>query len=436
MSTIEHPTPTLESARAAIAAAKTEKRALTPTEVATVISATSGENREAVLAVVNPKSKNVDMRDSDRRDALGVILDGIGAAQVETREERTETWAERQAEATKRADATAAAFDEIKARPVTRGKGGTEPTTWLPGLGEYRELRSEQRAIGTTGAFIPVGYANTFQDQLRKRTAVLAAGPQILPVESAGSLKVPAITASVTVAGVAEAGTITPADPTLTTTTLDPKKFAAMTLVNREAVEDSSPELRTVIGNALLKDLAVKLDEQLVTGDGTGQNLLGLRNITGFTAGATTGTNGGALTFAFLADTLAAAEAANLDPDRLAWIIHARTWGSVRKLSDSQARPIVSMDPTVGVRPALWGKPVYISNSLSITETVGTSTDCSVLLLCDMSQILVGVAREVELVVSEDFKFDTDQIAIRATARYDIAAPQPTAIVKTVGIRP
>ncbi len=431
---------TLTEARAAVAAATSENRALTPVEVAGIISVTPAEHRESVLTVVNTRGKNADMRDADRRNALSVILDSIPTSTATGRaieaHEITETWEERQAEIREREDSTRRAFAEILARPVDPRFTADESRTWLPGLHEYRELRNEQRAIGTTGAFIPVAYATTFQDQLRKRTAVLAAGPQILPVTSAGSLKVPAITASVTVAGIAEAGTISASDPTLTTTTLDPKKFAAMTLVNREAIEDSAPELRRVIADALIKDLAVELDKQMVTGDGTGQNLTGLRNLSGTTSGASTGANGGALTFAFLADTLGAYDTANADPDRAAWIMHARTWASIRKLSDSQARPIVSIDPTLGVRPTLWGKPVFISNSLSITETVGSSTDCSTILLADMSEVLVGVAREVELVISEDFKFDTDQIAVRATARYDIAVPQATAVVKTVGVRP
>jgi HK97 family phage major capsid protein len=432
---------TLAEARDVVAAATSENRALTPVEVAGIISVTPLEHRESVLTVVNARGKNADMRDTDRRQALAVILDSIPAGApsttIETREV-TETWEERQAEQREREQAAQRKWDELMARPVDPSVRGASESgaVWLPGLHEYRQLRAEQRAVGTTGAFIPVAYASSFQDQLRKRTAVLAAGPTILPVEGAGSLKVPAVTASVTVSGIAEAGTITPSDPTLTTTTMDPKKFAAMTLVNSEAVEDSSPQLREVVANSLVKDLAVELDRQMVTGDGTGQNLLGLRNITGFTTGASTGTNGGALTFAFLADTLGAYDAANLDPDRAAWIMHARTWASVRKLSDSQARPIVSIDPTLGVRPTLWGRPVFISNSLSITETVGTSTDCSTMLLCDMSQVLVAVAREVEVVVSEDYAFNTDQIAIRATARYDIAVPQATAIVKTVGVRP
>jgi HK97 family phage major capsid protein len=307
---------------------------------------------------------------------------------------------------------------------------------WLPGLNEYRGMVTEQRAVGTTGAFISVGGSAIFFDQLRKRTAVLAAQPTVIPVIGYGSMKVPAVTASVTVSGGAEGAAITPSDPTFASITLDPKKFSALTLVDREAIEDSSPELQMVVANSLVKDFAVELDRQLLVGDGTGSNLTGLAVISGLTAGAATGTNGGAASFGFLADTLGAYEAANNDPDRGAWLMHPRTWASVRKLVDGNSRPIVSIDPTAAVRQTLWGKPVFLSSNFSITQTVGTSTDCSTILLADMSQVVVGVSRQVELQMSTDYAFGNDQVALRVTGRYDIGLPQPAAVVKTVGIRP
>lgn len=321
------------------------------------------------------------------------------------------------------------------------GGGQSEARTWLPGIAEYRQMQYEQRAVGTTGAFIPVGYSGTYFDLLRKRTAVLAAGPIQIPVDHAGSIVVPKVTSSVTIGGYAENTAITPADPGIGSITLDPKKFGAMTLVAREAMEDSAPQLRQVVANSLIRDTAVELDRQLVTGDGTGQNLRGLRNLSGATAGPTTTPNGvsmaaAGLGFGLLADTLAAYDAANADPDRAAWIMHSRTWASVRKLVDSQNRPLVSVDPTESVNPTLWGKPVFISNSLSIAETVGTSTDCSTLILADMSQVVVAVARQIELMISTDYAFNADQVAIRATVRYDIGVPQPTGVVLTPGVRP
>ncbi|MGW0626961.1 phage major capsid protein [Streptomyces sp. NPDC002758] len=332
-----------------------------------------------------------------------------------------------------------AAFRTLLDEPAT-GPGGKGKRSWVPSLHEFREMQHEQRAIGTTGAFIPQGAANVFFDMLRNRTAVLAAGPTILKVDHAGSIKVPSITSAVTVSALAENSAITPADPGLGSITLDPKKLAALTLIAREALEDSNPDLQGVVGNSLIRDLAVELDRQMITGDGTGNNMRGLRNVAGVTAGPTTGTNGASLSgapgFGFLADTLAAYEAANADPSTAAFFMHARTWASVRKLVDSQNRPIVSTDPTQGVRNTLWGIPVRITNNLSVAETQGTSTDCSSIILADMSQIVVAQSRDVELVYSADYAFNTDQIAARVTARFDIGVPQPKAVVLTTGVRP
>lgn len=444
--------PNLTEARSVLAAAATEKRGLSPVETATVLRAVPDSHRAVAAGLLNVSGRNADRRDVDRRDALAKLLDdsldarGLpfdpSEAEMRADRDRRHDEARRQGEQEVEAARRLGLLDADGNRPggphLTHldGAGGWGASRgWLPSLAEYRQMQVDNRAVGTTGAMIPVGYHGSYFDQLRKRTAVLAAGPVLIPMEEQGSLKVPAVTGSVTVGGIAEAGEISASDPTLSTITLDPKKFAAMTLVNREAVEDSNPNLREVVSNSLIRDMAVALDAQLVTGSGSGQNLTGLRNIASTTAGPSTGTDGAALSFDHLADTLGAYDGANLDPDRAAWIMHSRTWSSVRKLVDDQSRPLVSVDPTSDVRVTLWGKPVYISNSLSVAETVGSSSDCSTILLCDMSQIVVGVSRAIEVVMSEHYAFANDQIAIRVTARYDIGAPQPTAIVKTVGIR-
>lgn len=364
--------------------------------------------------------------------SLQAALESGDNATLEARTVELETINEQLATAqrTREIETAAAAHPEV--RTLARAP---EPKTWLPSLHEYRQMQNEQRAVGTSGAFIPVSYSDQFFEHLRKKTSVLAAGPVIIPIEHAGSLKVPTTTASVTVIGTAEAGTITPSDPTLANVTLDPKKFAAMTLVNSEAIDDSSPQIRELVANILISDLAVELDKQLIIGSGSGNDLTGLRNISSPTDGPSTGAAGTALTFDILADTVAAAETANLDPDKLVWFMHSRTWNSVRKLKDTATRPIVAVDPTVGVPKSLFGRPVFTSNNLSIAETVGGNSDCSTILLVDMSRILVGVARNIEVQISTDYAFNTDQVAVRATARYDIAASHSTAIVRTVGVR-
>lgn len=317
-----------------------------------------------------------------------------------------------------------------------KGERRSGVSSWLPGLGEYRELRAEQRTVNTSGAFIPVAYSETFFDQIRKRVGVLDAGPMIMPVEGAGSARVPVVRSSVSVTSYGESATIATSDPGLDFVTLDPKKLAALTKVTTEALEDSKPELRVVIANSLVKDLAVELDRQLVNGNGTGANILGLLNQPGLTAGPSTGTNGTALSFSLLADTAAAYEAADNVMESATWLMHPRTWASVRKLQDSQGMPIFAQNPTEALRPTIFGRPVYLSSNIPTNVTQGTATDTTSLLLFDASQVVIGVARQVELKISEDQYFTSDEVGMRVTCRYDLALPQPTAVVKTSGIRP
>jgi HK97 family phage major capsid protein len=54
--------------------------------------------------------------------------------------------------------------------------------------------------------------------------------------------------------------------------------------------------------------------------------------------------------------------------------------------------------------------------------------------LLDRSQIVVGRRKQVEIAYSEHFAFNADQTAIRLVARYGIAALNPSAIVKIVGV--
>ncbi len=319
------------------------------------------------------------------------------------------------------------------------GGGQVSPESrggWLPGLHEYRELQHEARAIGTAGAFIPTLGANVYFDLLRPRVSVLAAGPVIIQVEGFGAVKVPKITSSVTVGATAENSTIVPSDPGLGEILLDPLKISALTLAARESLEDSAPALRDVIARALVADCAVALDKQFLVGSGTGGNMLGLRNVTGTSSAPTLGVNGGSLTFGFLADVVAASEAANTDPERLAFFMPPRVWNSVRKLVDLQGRPIVSLDPTTGTKPSIFGIPVFASNNLPVNEVQGTSTDCGSVLLADLSQVVVAQARQIELIMSEHYAFASDQVAIRVTARYALGVPQATSLVIASGVRP
>jgi HK97 family phage major capsid protein len=317
--------------------------------------------------------------------------------------------------------------------------GGVEATVdhWLPSFSEHRRWRDEEhRAVSTSGAFIPVEYADFWYDRLRARSVVLSAGPRVVPVEAAGSMNVPKITASVTVSMLAEAGTITPSDPTLGSITLDPRKLAAICVVNSEALEDSNPELREVVSADLVRQAATTLDQQLLSGNGTPPNMRGLRNVVGVTAGPSLGANGGTPTLDNLGAMVGSYEATNSPIEVARFFMHPRTYNTFRLAKDSGASYHLDLEgQTVGAR-TLFGIPVSTTGNISITETQGTSTDTSYVLLVNMEQVIVGRSREVRVDVSADAYFTTDQVGLRVTGRFDIGVADPTGIVLMTGARP
>jgi HK97 family phage major capsid protein len=114
-------------------------------------------------------------------------------------------------------------------------------------------------------------------------------------------------------------------------------------------------------------------------------------------------------------------------------LAHLIVGTEARRLSGPTAGAI---DPTQGVKPTLWGHPVFIRNLTPIAQTVGTSTDRSTVFLADMSQVVVARSREVELVISDQVYFENDPVGLRVAGRFALGLPQPTAVVKTVGVPP
>jgi uncharacterized protein (DUF2461 family) len=47
---------------------------------------------------------------------------------------------------------------------------------------------------------------------------------------------------------------------------------------------------------------------------------------------------------------------------------------------------------------------------MPVNQTVGTSTDCSTVVLADMSQIIVGWRKQIQVEMSRDYAFSSDQM--------------------------
>ena len=80
--------------------------------------------------------------------------------------------------------------------------------------------------------------------------------------------------------------------------------------------------------------------------------------------------------------------------------------------------------------------PVYTTTNLQITLTVGSSTDCTTAIMFDASQMVILERSGIEIAVSRDIAFNTDQTAVRAIGRTAVATLQPLSVELITGIRP
>ena len=150
------------------------------------------EDRKSVLA-------NSNLSDTEKRTRVDALDADMAAYEVEARG-YIETEDREKAIRSSRGLTPYGSEADVQRAKNNGGSGHVdESRKWLPNLTEYRAMQQEQRAVGTSGSFIPTEYAEVYVDLIRKRTSVLAAGPVQIDVFGAHSVKIPIVASPITV---------------------------------------------------------------------------------------------------------------------------------------------------------------------------------------------------------------------------------------------
>lgn len=123
-------------------------------------------------------------------------------------------------------------------------------------------------------------------------------------------------------------------------------------------VLDDEPQLRGIIDTRLLYGLRLVEDQQILLGDGTGQNLLGIFNTPGiqlFPAGAYTPPTNETYVDA-IRRAATRVMLAQYDPTGV--VVHPYDWERMELTKDTQGRYLVSGSVTSGAEKRLWQMPV------------------------------------------------------------------------------
>jgi HK97 family phage major capsid protein len=243
----------------------------------------------------------------------------------------------------------------------------------------------------------------------------------VFPVSS-GSLRVPKRAGGFTVYHPGENQEITDSDASFSMVELTPHKAAVLTKLSSELNEDALPLLADFLTQEFAYAFAVDEDNAGFNGDGTQafNRVVGLKNALAAGAIAQAGsgqTSFGALTLASFHNAMAKVKQYPGAQNR--WYIHsAGYYASMDRLKAAGGGNSM-MDLAEGSNAMFLGYPVVFTQSLP--STLATNSAAKVAYFGDLSlACAMGDARSIEIASSSERYFENDQLAVRATERYDI----------------
>jgi HK97 family phage major capsid protein len=271
-------------------------------------------------------------------------------------------------------------MDQKLARASEFGSGSAAPApSW--GREMVETMGAEIKALSETNqgrvglnvkATLTTGISSGGAIDIPTRDATVGMPQQRLTVRnllnvisiSTGSVEYASQTTRPTAAAMVAEGALKPEsaiDWELKTTSA--KVIAHWIKASRQVLEDA-PQLRDLIDSELRYGLALKEEQQLLNGDGTGANLLGM------IPSATTFVDPiGPTAMETMIDVIGKAilQSAMADFPATGIVIHPADWWRMRLLKDAEGRYLLG-DPQAVIQPSLFGLPVVATKAMIIDK--------------------------------------------------------------------
>lgn len=194
------------------------------------------------------------------------------------------------------------------------------------------------------------------------------------------------------------------------------KVIAHWMKASRQVLSDI-PQLRSIIDQRLLFGLAFKEEGQLLNGDGTGQNLLGIiPQATAFSAPIT-------LTSPTSIDLmrLAMLQAALAEYPATGHVMNPIDWAWIETLKDAGGNYIIG-NPQGTISPTLWGLPVVTTQAIAVDKFLTGAFKLG-------AQVFDRWQARVEVATENEDDFIKNLVTILAEERLALAVYRPEAFI-------
>lgn len=254
------------------------------------------------------------------------------------------------------------------------------------------EVRAVSTTNGTGGEFSPPGWLESAYIELARPGRVLADLMDIAPLPpGVDTLIIPRVnTGASTAVQSVQNSAVSNTDITTSSYSSPIQTIAGQQVVSLQLLEQGAINVDEVIFSDLVRDYSMRLDNELISGSGTGGHLTGLLSLSGAQQIAWTQTtpslSGAGGFYSTLASAISAVHTARFAPPD-AIVMHPRRWMWLAAQSDLQGRPLVvpnspinamgSVGDIVAEGPAgtILNLPVYLDPNLPTNLGAGTNQD-------------------------------------------------------------
>jgi HK97 family phage major capsid protein len=278
---------------------------------------------------------------------------------------------------------------------------------------------------GTTpGSYlVPTIQANEVIGYLNNAGVARRAGVRIWDLPGIDKINIPAATATPTVEWLGQNTQQSAADPNLGQMSFSMKTARCLTAIPNELLQVSTPSLDTLLAELIgiafaeAEDTAFFATSSVTNGP---TSLYAASGTTSYNVGGSA--NGGNLSYADLTTLLWKSSAAKAKPP-FVWFMSPRTFFQrIVGLVDSQSRPLFipqTSGLSAGIQGSLFGYPVFVSPAIPENQALGSGSNQSYVVLTNPKYLHIADGRAVEIAISNEFLFATNQTAIRGVHRCD-----------------
>ena len=260
------------------------------------------------------------------------------------------------------------------------------------------------------------------------------------------TLWIPKMSGSTTVYWTTEGTAITPSQPVFSRVQLLAKKMSILTPVTSEVNEDSVVDL----GNALARDMALRFSQEedrvctvgvgttSVDGyiDGFVTEVLGVASNAGvITAAAGSSANWTAVTLGNLRSVVAALPRKFLIPGEVKWYMSRAAFENVvcNRLDNLSGNAVLDIQNFRDGQPTLFGYDIEYIDDLA--STAAGASGAAIMAFGNLRQsATLGDRRDTRIQVSDQFYFNTDELAFKGTQRIGFECHEPGTSSEAGGI--